>query len=100
MLFPNYIDLSKIEKNGFINYYSLKRFGNKSIPMHRIGRCILKANWDEAIKMILCQYDVTKEEQKTMKLYSLFLSNSKLMEYVNKDEITEALKILPHKEVE
>lgn len=58
-----------MEKNGFINYYNLKQFGNKSIPMHKIGKSIVKSDWNGAIKMILSQYNGGNIEEKKLKLY-------------------------------
>ncbi|XP_008550733.1 pseudouridylate synthase 7 homolog [Microplitis demolitor] len=39
---------------GFINYYGLQRFGSvAAIPTHEIGKALLKANYNEAIDLIL-----------------------------------------------
>lgn len=67
--FVYHVDASKVEKNGFINYFTMKQSENKSVPMHEIGKLIVKNNWNEAIKMILSQYDINSESEKTMKLY-------------------------------
>ena len=42
-----------MEKTGFINYYGLQRFGSTSIPTHSIGIEILKADYKEAVDLIL-----------------------------------------------
>lgn len=44
---------SELNKNGFINYYGLQRFGTSSIRTHEIGVEILKANFAGAIDLIL-----------------------------------------------
>ena len=45
--------VSNMEKTGFINYYGLQRFGSTSIPTHSIGIEILKADYKEAVDLIL-----------------------------------------------
>lgn len=35
-----------LEKNGFINYFGLQRFGNSSlVPTYAVGKAILKGDW-------------------------------------------------------
>jgi tRNA(Glu) U13 pseudouridine synthase TruD len=46
----------------------MKHFENKSVPMHEIGKFIVKNNWSEAIRLILSQYDTNSESEKNMKM--------------------------------
>ncbi|KAL3614602.1 hypothetical protein CASFOL_041688 [Castilleja foliolosa] len=52
-----------LEKNGFINYYGLQRFGSSSISTHMIGAALLRGEWKTAVSMILDprEGDVTKK---------------------------------------
>ena len=52
--------VSNMEKTGFINYYGLQRFGSTSIPTHSIGIEILKADYKEAVDLILKVNDLFK----------------------------------------
>ncbi len=38
---------------GFLNFYSLQRFGSVRLNNHFVGQAIFKGNYDEAIKLIL-----------------------------------------------
>ncbi|ONK74350.1 uncharacterized protein A4U43_C03F5330 [Asparagus officinalis] len=42
-----------LEKNGFINYYGLQRFGSGSVPTHLIGAALLRGEWKSAVDLIL-----------------------------------------------
>jgi len=46
----------------------MKQSKNKSVPMYKIGKFIVKNNWNEAIKLILSQYNTNSESEKNMKL--------------------------------
>lgn len=45
--------LSKIKKNGFLNYFGLQRFGTSDVPTHVVGLAILREDWQEAIDLLL-----------------------------------------------
>ena len=49
------IDLLK--SKGFVNYYGMQRFGTTSVPTYSIGAELLKANWKEAVDLILKKRD-------------------------------------------
>ncbi|KAL6841932.1 hypothetical protein ACP4OV_028444 [Aristida adscensionis] len=42
-----------LNKNGFINYYGLQRFGSGSVPTHLIGAALLRGEWRHAVNLIL-----------------------------------------------
>ncbi|XP_062187036.1 uncharacterized protein LOC133890601 [Phragmites australis] len=42
-----------LNKNGFINYYGLQRFGSGSIPTHLVGAALLRGEWRHAVSLIL-----------------------------------------------
>ena len=44
------------QKNGFINYFGMQRFGSYSIRTHEIGKAILHCEWKEVCRLILAQY--------------------------------------------
>lgn len=46
-----------LQKNGFINYYGLQRFGTFSISTHELGIIILKEDWKGAAELILAEQD-------------------------------------------
>ncbi|KAL3620839.1 hypothetical protein CASFOL_035751 [Castilleja foliolosa] len=52
-----------LEKNGFINYFGLQRFGSSSIGTHLIGSALLRGEWKAAVSMILDprEGDVTRK---------------------------------------
>lgn len=35
-----------MKNNGFINYYGLQRFGNSEIPSYKIGKYLLKEDFE------------------------------------------------------
>ncbi|KAJ2908979.1 multisubstrate pseudouridine synthase 7 [Coemansia aciculifera] len=45
--------LQGIRDTGFINYYGMQRFGTQGISSHSVGIAVLKADWKEAIDLIL-----------------------------------------------
>ncbi|KAJ1735465.1 multisubstrate pseudouridine synthase 7 [Coemansia biformis] len=45
--------LEGIRTTGFINYYGMQRFGTQSISSHAVGIAVLKADWNEAVDLIL-----------------------------------------------
>jgi len=49
--------LKSLETNGAINYYGMQRFGTQPGHTHAIGRLLLGAKWQEAIRMILLPRD-------------------------------------------
>jgi len=55
-----FLDLQKrvelLEKDGFINYFGLQRFGsNKSCRTHEIGKLVVTQQFEKAFRMILLQ---------------------------------------------
>ncbi|KAL6494499.1 hypothetical protein OROGR_031299 [Orobanche gracilis] len=55
--------VTALEKNGFINYFGLQRFGSSSIATHLIGTALLRGEWKAAVNMILDprEGDVTRK---------------------------------------
>jgi tRNA pseudouridine13 synthase len=47
-----------LKENGFVNYFGLQRFGNRSVHTHEIGLAILQGEWQRAVDLILSyRYD-------------------------------------------
>ncbi len=46
-------NVENIEKNGFINYFGLQRFGTYSIKTHEIGMYVLREDWKQVCWMII-----------------------------------------------
>lgn len=46
-----------LQKNGFINYYGLQRFGTFSISTHELGIILLKEDWKGAAELVLAEQD-------------------------------------------
>lgn len=42
-----------LQKNGFINYFGMQRFGSFSISTHEFGKLILNENWQEFVELLL-----------------------------------------------
>ncbi|CAL9088163.1 unnamed protein product [Musa textilis] len=42
-----------LQRNGFINYYGLQRFGSGSVPTHLVGAALLRGEWKGAAALIL-----------------------------------------------
>lgn len=42
-----------LQKNGFINYFGMQRFGSFSISTHEFGKFILNENWQEFVELLL-----------------------------------------------
>jgi tRNA pseudouridine13 synthase len=49
--------MDTLQTTGFINYYGMQRFGNSSVPTHAIGLALLRGDWQEAARMVLCEKD-------------------------------------------
>ncbi|XP_063611845.1 pseudouridylate synthase 7 homolog, partial [Penaeus indicus] len=49
--------VSSLRSQGFINYYGTQRFGTSTVPTHRIGRELLRSQWQEAVDLILSPRD-------------------------------------------
>lgn len=46
--------ITQLGKTGFVNYFGLQRFGSANESgTHRIGLCILKQDYEQAVKLIL-----------------------------------------------
>jgi len=45
--------LLQVNETGFLNFYSLQRFGSVRLNNHFVGQAIFKGNYDEAIRLIL-----------------------------------------------
>ena len=56
-----------VQKDGFINYFGMQRFGSYNIHTHEIGRQVIKQNWIKVIEMLLGQYPEIDEEMKARK---------------------------------
>ncbi len=61
--------MEAIKKSGFINYFGMQRFGTHSVPTHEIGKCLIKKNWVQAVKLILGQYSNDSAAHKAIKEY-------------------------------
>jgi len=46
-------NVKNVEKNGFINYFGMQRFGTYSVRTHEMGIEILKQNWQKVSELIL-----------------------------------------------
>jgi tRNA pseudouridine13 synthase len=44
---------SEAEKNGFLNYYGLQRFGSRRPILHKFGQCLLQGKYSLAIDLYL-----------------------------------------------
>lgn len=67
--------LEEIQKNGFINYFGLQRFGNdKEVPTFNIGISLLQGKWKEVdiINLILLCKKQLKLDLKIRNKTSLF----------------------------
>ncbi|WOK99434.1 multisubstrate pseudouridine synthase 7 [Canna indica] len=42
-----------LQRNGFVNYYGLQRFGSSSVPTHLVGAALLRGEWKLATNLIL-----------------------------------------------
>ncbi|MFA6963223.1 MAG: tRNA pseudouridine(13) synthase TruD [Patescibacteria group bacterium] len=47
--------VTEVNKAGFLNFYSLQRFGSVRLNNHFVGQAIFKGNYDEAIRLILAE---------------------------------------------
>lgn len=48
---------TKLETNGFLNYYGLQRFGNRQVKTHHVGALILAGEWKTAVDLLLGSTD-------------------------------------------
>ncbi|XP_032794685.2 pseudouridylate synthase 7 homolog isoform X1 [Daphnia magna] len=70
-------NLESLKINGFINYYDVECFGrSREAPLHLIGKCLLKKNWQEVINLMLEPSaidpgDVTGEEYAALVKYKV-----------------------------
>ncbi|SCU95534.1 LAME_0F12508g1_1 [Lachancea meyersii CBS 8951] len=59
---------SSIQKNGFINYFGMQRFGTFSVSTHEIGKWILLGDWKKVSDLILAEQEnvlpISKEARK------------------------------------
>jgi len=49
-------NVKSVEKNGFVNYFGMQRFGTYSVRTHIMGKTILNQDWKEVIRLILIQH--------------------------------------------
>ena len=52
-----------VQSHGFLNYYGLQRLGNSNISSWRIGQCVLKQQYNQAVLLVR-----TKTRNKTKNL--------------------------------
>lgn len=45
--------LTSLQETGFINYYGMQRFGTTAVPTYKVGRAILKNDWNQVVDLIL-----------------------------------------------
>lgn len=45
--------LESLQRDGFLNYFGMQRFGTSSVMTHTIGCAIMKKNYEEASDLIL-----------------------------------------------
>jgi tRNA pseudouridine13 synthase len=56
--------INGVNKEGFVNYFGMQRFGVSDIPTHDIGKCVIKKQWKEAFIKIVstdCVFDAMKQ---------------------------------------
>ncbi|KAA6391715.1 MAG: putative multisubstrate pseudouridine synthase 7 [Streblomastix strix] len=46
-----------VARNGFINYFGEQRFGTGEIGTHEVGKCIIKKEWERAVKLIMSEHN-------------------------------------------
>ena len=57
--------LAQLARRGFINYFGLQRFGtNSEAPSHLTGAALLRADWTEALRLLLAHRDNEREDEK------------------------------------
>ncbi|KAL6515196.1 hypothetical protein OROHE_018828 [Orobanche hederae] len=61
--------VTALEKNGFINYFGLQRFGSSSIATHLIGAALLRGEWKAAVNMILDPREGEKDVTRKIREY-------------------------------
>uniref|UniRef100_A0A8C6WE08 Pseudouridylate synthase 7 homolog n=1 Tax=Neogobius melanostomus TaxID=47308 RepID=A0A8C6WE08_9GOBI len=45
--------MNSLRDTGFINYYGMQRFGTTAVPTFKVGKAILKNDWNEVVDLIL-----------------------------------------------
>ncbi|CCE62763.1 hypothetical protein TPHA_0D01220 [Tetrapisispora phaffii CBS 4417] len=74
-----------INKNGFINYFGMQRFGTFSISTHVVGRELLMENWEKAANLILSDQENVLPKSKEARQY-----------WEKTKDAAGTLKIMPH----
>lgn len=54
--------LAQLAQQGFLNYFGTQRFGTRSQPTWRVGRCLLQRNWSAAVETILQHSETLKRK--------------------------------------
>ncbi|XP_055011844.1 pseudouridylate synthase 7 homolog, partial [Boleophthalmus pectinirostris] len=45
--------MTSLKETGFINYFGMQRFGTTAVPTFKVGKAILKNDWNEVVDLIL-----------------------------------------------
>jgi TruD family tRNA pseudouridine synthase len=95
-------NMEQVQKNGFINYFGMQRFGSYSVRTHQLGLHILNHNWKQLIKLILQQhvdYDSDEKERKQKIVNLVFGEEAESMSHTElKERIKEAMECLDKKD--
>ncbi|WFC95013.1 tRNA pseudouridine(13) synthase [Malassezia brasiliensis] len=57
--------VTEIQKNGFVNYFGMQRFGTGAVSTHVIGIAILRGDFNEALRLLLSPEDSEDERDES-----------------------------------
>lgn len=57
--------VASVEKDGFINYFGMQRFGTGTISTHTIGLAVLRGDFDEALRLVLAPSEAQEKEEQS-----------------------------------
>ena len=88
--------VNEINKNGFINYFGMQRFGVSNVSTNEIGKFVIKKNFKMAVLNIL-NTDCVKDALKQIKKENIFdlFDDENHMNFVN-----DIIKIIPNYSIE
>jgi tRNA pseudouridine13 synthase len=88
--------VNEINKNGFINYFGMQRFGVSNVSTNEIGKFVIKKNFKMAFLNIL-NTDCVKDALKQIKKENIFdlFDDENHMNFVN-----DIIKIIPNYSIE
>lgn len=82
--------INYIQRNGFLNYYNIQRFGGQRLLSHKLGRLILQGHYAEAIKKALVE-----QNKFNIRLVKLLREKAKTV-YGNWQEMKKIYSLLPY----